>query len=488
MQIVFTVNVIVPSGLTTTGCNWTELMSYPIPRPTADWKGSGIMVTLLANCHTEQVQVSDLDRFSESPGWFGDNNVMNSKIVGDVTFMNVSGGSVLRSQCSPTYVYNIELYNGSKQDVGKFIAYPQILSIHEAVEGPYKEGDYNRWSDSYDVDGVWVNTDTMFITWTWTRVVVRVKDNTVIENTVRKGVRYYQYDRRWDTWYSGTSLDKLSSAASFRMAIMPTKFKFIGSLADFLVGNWPWRYLNQQRLGDLAQQACDAFKTNDVNMISYCKELPGLPQLAISTIKSLADLDNPKSWADLFLSTKYGWIMSYKDTKSLIQQAEADLLQRSLQQTVARSKLAFVVKDIGYRWDCEARMKIKLGNSATSPLSQLRKLINSGFWPTAANLWDLVPYSFVVNWLTGVQNVINAIDSNIYADTLPVKSCCFSLKSKCFFDGNYLGMGYYGRLCSTFYQRAVRRSIPYVPLSLADYALDKHIVESAALVIQHVLK
>jgi hypothetical protein len=63
------------------------------------------------------------------------------------------------------------------------------------------------------------------------------------------------------------------------------------------------------------------------------------------------------------------------------------------------------------------------------PSNSIEFLAATGFAPTASNLWDLVPYSFVVDWFFHINKIIEWADSYYKMLTVPVKDVWFTYKS-----------------------------------------------------------
>lgn len=66
-----------------------------------------------------------------------------------------------------------------------------------------------------------------------------------------------------------------------------------------------------------------------------------------------------------------------------------------------------------------ARSKIVMDTSGSALLSSLLGADAVGVLPKASNIWDLIPFTFVVNWFTGVGGMIRRAEYSAYLLTLP---------------------------------------------------------------------
>jgi hypothetical protein len=63
---------------------------------------------------------------------------------------------------------------------------------------------------------------------------------------------------------------------------------------------------------------------------------------------------------------------------------------------------------------------------AEAELRFMRKLYEVDILPTASNLWDLIPYSFVVDWFVPLGNKLEDIETGHYLETLHPLECFYS--------------------------------------------------------------
>lgn len=73
------------------------------------------------------------------------------------------------------------------------------------------------------------------------------------------------------------------------------------------------------------------------------------------------------------------------------------------------------------------RSKVRVTFSHTSLLASLIKGQAIGLIPSLGNLWDLVPFSFVADWLWNIGDRLNDIDAQMFMLVLPVHFAVHSL-------------------------------------------------------------
>jgi hypothetical protein len=182
--------------------------------------------------------------------------------------------------------------------------------------------------------------------------------------------------------------------------------------------------------GDLTQTAADDVKSVDINTAVYIKELFELKD----TIKDLWALRKgkniPKTLSQLWLSNRYGLNLTVQDSeelKSAIQEA-LSCLYGDKRKTYARS---IVEKSSnGIKWLEVQNCTLYYRNSDYAFKDAIKKSMDWDVFPTLQNVWDVVPFSFVVDWLVDVQGFLEDIDTRTYLSSVPTEDEIFSIKGK----------------------------------------------------------
>lgn len=246
-------------------------------------------------------------------------------------------------------------------------------------------------------------------------------------------------------------------------------------MADGILNHLPERTSD---IDSLLDSCIQQQKLVNVNSLAYLKDFAEIGSMAMSTVKAIKSLDNPKSWADLFLSVKYGWKMTLADTLEL-----SKALGTAVGSAPRKHQRCRASREAN-GW--QEYLSFDVDNSA-SPGTSLRQLINWGIWPTAENLWDFVPFSFVVNWLTGLNGIMQAIDDNLILCHLPVSHICHSFKYVGTISASSFSTNLLGTLRIQYYQRQILKSLPWKKFKLDSInGLSGHGAEATALIVQRV--
>lgn len=131
-------------------------------------------------------------------------------------------------------------------------------------------------------------------------------------------------------------------------------------------------------------------------------------------------------WADGYLTNRYEVKTTLQDIEEmkaiLRQQLSAARTWMSNGQTTYRGSKKYKLLGL----DIETHAKVVLGSPLDTALEPFERglsyLDNLGVLPTTQRLWDLVPYSFVVDWVFGVSNSLQAIDLNNLSHQYPLQS------------------------------------------------------------------
>lgn len=182
----------------------------------------------------------------------------------------------------------------------------------------------------------------------------------------------------------------------------------------------------------LVQPAIDNISYVSINTVLYFKELKDTGSEIRQLMSLLRNPRDPKEWAKLFLSQQYGTRLTVADTKELI------LAVRNACQKVRKSSKKFascrsrIVED--RRFDAyfsehrELHYKVYYRQYDNTVLKAADALWRWDILPTLGNTWDSIPLSFVVDWFIGVGDLLEAIDTTLYACLLPVVGITYSDK------------------------------------------------------------
>lgn len=463
---------------------------------------------------------SELQSISGTRGQFGENNVEHEKLAGNFVYQPFLGPGTPASTAQ--YPHRILLpamdmagnnVNGLYAQFGAFcdgicrpgytstaLAQLQCLAMH-------KDPVSNRWC-FYEVAAYASSPRVILSLYRYEILSVPTGTNT-FRNTVCRRIQYYVGSgkdcgvdlRQVTTWGQIDAVAKSctvsSDTSSATVAASVYRWRRDGILPpagakeviDALVATiLPSKYpVESKHYGDLAADAVQHANANRVNMIAFLKDLRHPTEM----IPKLRNLRSLKSLADDYLSVKYGILPTMDDLKS-IEAAFRRLgpyLDRNGFETYSASyRDSKVIKDLTF--DLEQHIKLAIAKEDSTFLELVERLERAGFWPTAENVWDLAPFSFVIDWFVDVGDFLERIDSTLRLTRLNMKYVTSSQKlhvsgknvwSKEFpFDGSIDWVQYH---------RWTSDQCPVPSLSLNNTTLGfDHWLESSALILQRARK
>ena len=233
--------------------------------------------------------------------------------------------------------------------------------------------------------------------------------------------------------------------------------------------------------GNMARSAYLQLQLFDGNGISFVRDMLALRNV----LSGIKDIDfasfskGAKSISDAYLSWHYGARLTISDTKSLISGMKNIAYIRRKMLTRKCSSFQGWYND---------HMIFHNGRySAFVPgppeqLGNLRRILNDfDLLPTMGNMWDLIPYSFVVDWALNVGDVLDSIDLLNTYQKLGIQYSGFSVKATRF--NVNIGGGY--DLNLKFYHRSYSGRV-WTP-AVVDPSISNpfsHVIEGSALIIQ----
>lgn len=203
-----------------------------------------------------------------------------------------------------------------------------------------------------------------------------------------------------------------------------------------------------------------------------------------------------KTLSSSFLSYKYGISMTYQDTKEFLGSFRKTVETVANGITRARGRLNRVrsVSFSGVTKECvdQYNMSIYCSVYPASFARFFNSLLVADFFPTTELVWDIIPFSFVVDWFLRVGDELEALDTRTLLSTYDIYSCVYSRRSVITYDVGELFPAlkevYQGELTVVDFHRYVSKSCPpYQPLSgIMPTRPFTHWVEGAALIVQRV--
>lgn len=228
---------------------------------------------------------------------------------------------------------------------------------------------------------------------------------------------------------------------------------------------------------DMASEAYDSVEFGtESNGIMYAVEYAQMAEQVQRIIDTFKINSASKMAASLFLSFHYGWKLTLQDTIDMIDALEED---PSAKRTRLCASVRQVSDDEIYRYTVY-----------TDSTCALRKLLYDlqdklDACLTLENVWDMVPFSFVVDWILPIGEKLNAIDHFLHLSYSYEQcfSCRTWLKSHAVDVRKYLP-NFTGNLTETLYTRQYGDLLqPSIISSLTPENPITHLVEGSSLIL-----
>lgn len=472
----------------------------------------------------------DVEIMGETRGIFYENNVTHDKIGGNIAYNPILGDSSFLSVATPQYPDRVQLstkgYTGlisnKTADYGYISDHACVRSYSSASNPTYclhREyslvGEFPHW---YEVNGKIASPGHVDYYWRYdiTSYQFYTGDYIKVFYTKTQYVNSDPLHSGWDTginWNEPQEYGVIQSIGPAKVASTSSTYalsfryrpsqvytfspqyavEYVSMLVDQYYPNaFP---LDDTHYGDLAMSASEKIAYNNVNMISFLRDIRHptemIPKLKnLQTLMNKRSVKNLKSLKDLsndYLTVKYGILPTISDIKEIFSAFESvrPYLDRNGFKTYSAGTISHL--DQGdCHYDLEQHIKLAIDNE-DSLLQLLDEQLESvGLLPTFQNLWDLVPYSFVIDWFAGVGELLERVDTRLRLERLNIRYVTMSRKAtviKKLVSG--VKSPYSGELSWVRYHRWVSDQCPVPPLSLkSTMQTFNHWLESAALLIQ----
>lgn len=198
-----------------------------------------------------------------------------------------------------------------------------------------------------------------------------------------------------------------------------------------------WNDITPSSVNSTADAVLGLENSFNTNLLQNLQKLPEftsmLPQIKEAThvlsrvFKRKLDLMTLKELFDLLTSTElqkdFQWRPLIKLLTEYLPKLSSALASFSYEgQLIGRGSYSFNFPNGSFGRDgCHltTRTKVVLEAGASTLLSAILGTDSLGILPKPSNIWDLVPFSFVLNWFTGVGNAMRRAEYMFLLHTLP---------------------------------------------------------------------
>lgn len=226
--------------------------------------------------------------------------------------------------------------------------------------------------------------------------------------------------------------------------------------------------------GELHYRALCKIDTLDINGIAYLKDLRGILKELKDLFQLLKGKITPKSISSLYLSLKYGLPLTYQDTKEVVKSFKT-IRRSGVSATDVYGIGAFSVK-------CVSTIRYKpLDTRLEDTYNLLRRL---DLLVNPENLWDLVPFSFVVDWFYNIGSLLEQLDQIDHLSHLKIDAVydSFILNGSCL--GSRLQDNIVGSIEFRRYKRFCHWDASFPLIAPSTPNATSHWLEGTALIIQ----
>lgn len=459
---------------------------------------------------------SKLDAISGSRGILGENNVTHDSIVSDLLYHPLAYG--LKPTAAAGYPDQVSIpiitYNGKKTYVKGQIGFARnngvirwynttnvyIYTFQRDLINPslwivyylcvtrgtpstisflyvYRFYSVVKYS-SYDQCTLDYTRETFV-----TRTGVPISFDPMTEKSSAKVIQAFS------GWKSNGEGTHVKSTISWYQADLSANVMSISTMRDkidLLVAEMGWdkEYpIPDMHYGDLAMQASAKVNANKVNMIAFLRDLRHPTEM----IPKLRNLVHLKTLADNFLTVEYGILPTIGDIESIMgafKRMGPYVDRNGFDVYTASHRDSLDIDAMSYQ--LEQHIKLAIADEDDEFLSLIARVESFGFLPTFKNLWDLIPYSFVLDWFIDVGEFLKRVDTNLRIMRLEIRYVTSSRKT---ITSGTLPVDpeipFEGTIQWVHYQRWVSDQCPVPPLSLnTTFQEFSHWLESGALLAQ----
>lgn len=239
----------------------------------------------------------------------------------------------------------------------------------------------------------------------------------------------------------------------------------------------------RKHFGDLAAQAVQGKRAVQVNMLAFLRDLKDVKSL----IPKLKNLGKLKTWANNYLAVKYGILPTVDDLQKIVKafNARKPFFDKN-GYTMYNAKHLASVDDGSIAVSLEQRIKVAVADEDSDFDILLERLDSMGVLPTTENLWDLVRYSFVIDWFVDVGSLLERVDNRLRLMRYNIRYVTMSEKyAVSGVSTMSRAFPLNGSVSWRYYHRWVTDHCPLPPLTLTlSPTVADHWLEAAALIIQ----
>lgn len=349
---------------------------------------------------------------------------------------------------------------------------------------------YECWYDTYDymTQAYGGHVFVWYCEYDRYQTRCRFKQETIEYQTMKhpKIVKWKKITTKWVSYLSAryavtaSSPDKIPSLASFLQRLTTFRQDAMSKESYFF--------------GQCTVRSAQALRVVKTNVFTYLIEaawLTGPISSLRKVVKDIISSPSSKAASSLFLMYQYGIKMTVLDTMELIKKPRSSVGFDLESFTTSRSQMSD--ESISYVFGQPISVhhkyyqKLYCRRHSSEFIAAWAALMSVGAYPFLNTVWDAIPFSFVIDWFTRFDDVLETIDSNTILHSYAILSSISTRKSSATFPISVIfpeleGIAL-GDITVIDYHRAVDKVPPPIWLDLTPQSFT-HWVEGAALIVQ----
>jgi hypothetical protein len=179
---------------------------------------------------------------------------------------------------------------------------------------------------------------------------------------------------------------------------------------------------------ELISKAIDDAKVLTINSIAFLRDLKHIKELIVPILKLKKKPLSAKAWANLWLSYEYGIRLMIQDIHEIVTKLPKSDVKFGLTHVRAVSQKT-LPDDNGRETEVTYHCKVILDPKIGPIISILDKLRRLDLVVSRENLWDFVPYSFVLDWFIPIGKALAHLDLRDDLDLFGAKIAILSSKA-----------------------------------------------------------
>lgn len=302
-------------------------------------------------------------------------------------------------------------------------------------------------------------------------------------NTERIDVSYYRDGELqrsgWGTPYSNQQMLATYEVPESALS------SYLNSLVDE-IRDFDYSFILNEYKGFLIKEAIDNCRALDINTTAYLRDVARIWHAIKPVFDVFKQPLSAKAWANLWLTYRYGIRLFIMDSMKIMKAYDSGRLTQKPNFFKGRSRRVVPATVLGKNASIELHLEIKGSDQGVILDDFFRILRNLDLLVGLENAWDMIPYSFVVDWFIPISKVLEDIDKHLDLVLYDIQDFIYSIKVKLPVDLPS-PMNVTGNVELKHYKRW--REDPEYSLSVHPYALGEginmtHAADGMALMIQ----